>query len=112
QDDIGFKATNSFTLRVTPVNDPPTISFIAKQITRAGVPVGPISFTIGDVEAATETLSVSASSDNQGVIPDSNILLGGNGFNRTVTLFPTTTVAGNANITIAVSDNGVPPLKT
>src|SRR5205823_10016478 len=91
------------------------MSFIDKQITRAGVPVRPISFTIGDVEAPPETLTVAASSDNPGVISDSNIVLAktdATGTNWTVKLFPSTTVAGTANITIAVKDSGNPSLTT
>src|SRR5690606_39227884 len=48
----------SFTLDVTPVDDAPTISDVADQTTAVGQPVGPIPFTVFDVEAGLSTLVV------------------------------------------------------
>lgn len=74
QDDNGFTTTRSFQVGVTAVNDAPTVSDIPRQITTAGVPVGPISFNIGDVDTSAGNLTVSAISSNQKLLPNSNIL--------------------------------------
>src|SRR6185369_3456422 len=80
-----------------------------RQVTRAGTPIGPVAFTVHDVDisqanGAPEVLTVSAVSDNQKLLPDSNILLGGSGDDRTFTLFPLGTNTGTANLTFSVSD--------
>ena len=91
-------------ITVTPVNDAPTISEILDQTTPKRTPIGPIEFTVGDVDNAADVLSVSATSDNPTLVPDSNIVLGGSGANRTVTVTPADRLVGTAIITITVSD--------
>src|SRR5204863_8490557 len=51
-DTDGGAASDSFALVVTPVNDAPTISAIADQTTPEDTTLGPIAFTVGDVETA------------------------------------------------------------
>ncbi|PYM89329.1 MAG: hypothetical protein DME04_26630 [Candidatus Rokuibacteriota bacterium] len=69
----------SFLLTVTAVNDPPTITSIANQTTTAGTAVGPLSFTVGDVETPAGSLTVSGSSSNLTLVPTGNIVFGGTG---------------------------------
>ncbi|MBW2109287.1 MAG: tandem-95 repeat protein, partial [Deltaproteobacteria bacterium] len=97
-------AEDSAAFTVTGVNDPPTISDIPDQITNEDTPVGPVSFTVGDVETAASNLVVSTSSDNQALIPDGNITLGGTDANRTITLNPAPDASGTATITVTVTD--------
>ena len=59
--------TATVTLTVTGVNDPPTISDIPNQITHSSSSVGPIVFTIGDVETPADSLTLSAESSNSQV---------------------------------------------
>ena len=101
----GSIVTNTATvsISVTAVNDPPTISNIPDQTTYQNGMVGPIAFTIGDVESP-ETLSVSASSNNITLVPNANIVLGGTGANRTVTVTPVANRTGTATITLLVTD--------
>jgi hypothetical protein len=99
-----LSAQTSFVVTVTAVNDAPTISAIANQTTFVGVPVGPLSFTVGDIETAAGSLIVSGSSDNAALVPTANIVFGGSGANRTVTVTPAPNQTGTANITITVSD--------
>ncbi|PYM89328.1 MAG: hypothetical protein DME04_26625 [Candidatus Rokuibacteriota bacterium] len=94
----------SFQLTVTAVNDAPTITSIANQTTTVGTAVGPLSFTVGDVETAAGSLTVSGSSSNPGLVPNANIVFGGSGANRTVTVTPAAGQTGTATITVAVSD--------
>jgi hypothetical protein len=86
------------------VNDGPTISTIANQTTTVGTAVGPLSFTIGDIETAAASLTVSGSSSNTTLVPNANVTFGGSGANRTVTVTPAANQSGTATITVTVSD--------
>jgi hypothetical protein len=88
----------------SPVNNPPTISGIANQSTTPGVAVGPIGFTVSDVETPANSLSVSRSSGNTTLVPNGNISLGGSGSSRTVTVTPAAGQTGSALITVTVTD--------
>jgi Concanavalin A-like lectin/glucanases superfamily/Bacterial Ig domain/Cadherin-like domain len=94
----------SFQLTVTAVNDAPTITSIGNQTTTVGVAVGPLNFTLGDVEASASSLTVSGNSNNTTLVPIGNIVFGGTGANRTVTVMPAAGQNGTANITMTVSD--------
>src|SRR5882724_3834407 len=100
--------STTFQLTVNAVNDPPTITSIAHQTTSAGTAVGPISFTVGDIETPAASLTVSGSSSNQPLVPDGNIAFGGAGANRTVTVTPAAGQTGTATITVTVSDGQAP----
>jgi len=88
------------------VNDPPTISSVANQSTDEDTPTAAIAFSIGDVESTVGSLTVTGHSSNQGLVPDGNIVFGGSGPNRTLTLRPATNQFGTAKITITVTDPG------
>lgn len=88
---------------ITNANVPPTISGLADTSTMDSTPAN-LNFTIGDAETAAASLTVTAVSKNQNVIPDGNILLGGSGASRTLTLTPTVGVPGFAPILVTVSD--------
>ena len=89
--------------REASANSAPTISAIANQTTNEDSPKGPISFTVNDVETPN-TLTVTAASSNTTLLPLSNIVLGGSGANRTVTLSPSSNQSGSAVVTLTVSD--------
>jgi hypothetical protein len=95
------------TLTGTPVdtsNTDPTISTIADQTIHPNQSLGPISFTVGDVETPANQLSVSASSSNPTLIQ--NITLGGTAANRTISMVPEANQSGLAMITVTVTDAG------
>jgi len=100
-------ASDSFVVIVSPVNDPPTISNISDQSTSLGTAVGPISFTVGDIETAVISLTLSGSSSNPTLVPNSNVVFGGSGANRTVTVTPAAGQSGSAVITVTVSDGSL-----
>lgn len=102
--DGSLTATDTFVLTVTAVNDPPTISNIADQTTTTGVAVSNIPFTVGDVETAATSLSLSGTSNNTTLVPNANITFGGSGASRTVTVTPAAGQSGSATITVTVSD--------
>jgi hypothetical protein len=93
--------TRTFTVTV---DSPPTISAIGNQTIATNSSTSAIAFTIGDVETAASSLTVSAASSATGLIPVSNIVFSGSGANRTVTVTPVSGQSGVATITITVSD--------
>lgn len=94
----------SFVLTVNAVNDAPTISAIANRSTNEDTATSAIPFTVGDVETAAASLTVSATSSNTTVVPLANITLGGSGASRTVTIAPAANQTGTSTITLTVSD--------
>ena len=105
--DGALTASDTFVLTVNAVNDAPTISDIANQTTTANTATGPLSFTVGDVETAAGSLTVSGSSNNTTLVPNGNIVFGGSGANRTVTVTPAANQSGTATITVTVSDGAL-----
>lgn len=96
--------SRQFTVTVNHLNQSPTISAIARRTIAVSTSTGPISFTISDAETPASSLTLSARSDNQVVVPDANVVFGGSSNNRTVTVTPTAGQIGLANIVITVSD--------
>ena len=91
-----------FTVTVTAINDPPTITAIADLSTNEDTSTGPITFTVNDVDGPSLTLS--AVSGNSSVVSMGNISFGTSGPNRTVTVVPTANQSGIVPITVTVSD--------
>src|SRR5439155_16743565 len=52
----GASATNAFVLTVNPVNDLPTISPLADQVTAENTPTAALHFTVEDVETPAASL--------------------------------------------------------
>src|SRR5437762_2043089 len=102
----GASASSSFVLTVNPVNDPPTISSIASQSTDEDTPTVAIPFSIGDVESTASTLTVTDHSFNQALVPDANIVFGGSGPNRTLTMLPAANHSRFPYTTLFRSDPG------
>src|SRR5438477_4765801 len=100
-------ATNQFILTVTPVNDPPTISNISDRSILQDTSAGPINFTVGDLETDAASLTVTGSSSNPTLVPNSNIVFGGTDSTRTVTITPAAGQVGSATIAAVVSDGSL-----
>jgi hypothetical protein len=103
-DNDGASVSSSFTLSVSAVNDPPTISTISNQIVNEDTSTATIPFVIGDVESPASSLTLNKSSSNPALVPDTRIFLGGSDSNRTVSIVPLTNQFGTASITISVVD--------
>jgi subtilisin-like proprotein convertase family protein len=100
----GAKVTQPLRLVVTPVNDDPTIAEIANKEVLSGLVLGPFNITIDDTETDEANLTVEATSANP-LLPSSNVLLGGAGATRTVTILPGATIESFSSlITLTVSD--------
>ena len=93
-----------FYLTINPGNFAPTISALPHTNTLTTVPLT-IPFTIGDDQTAVGSLTLSETSFNTGLVPDANIVFGGSGSNRTVTITPAANQIGVAAITITLNDN-------
>ncbi|MEO7300378.1 MAG: Ig-like domain-containing protein [Verrucomicrobiota bacterium] len=104
--------TRSFSVTVNQVNQPPTISIIANSVTGINKATAPIPFTIGDRETAAGSLTLSASSDNQVLVPNANVILAGSNSSRTLTITPAPEQSGIALISIVVSDGSASATKT
>ena len=96
-----------FDLEVTPLssNTPPTITAISDRSILEGSSTGPIGFTIGDLQTPAASLSVIVTSSNTVVLPNTNLVLGGSGANRTLTATPV--AAGTTTVTVTVSDGSL-----
>lgn len=100
----GNTATETFDLTVNPVNDPPTIGTINNQTILYNSSTGVLPFTINDPETAASALVVTAGSSDTHLVPEANIVLGGSGNSRTVSITPAAGQGGTATITLYVSD--------
>jgi hypothetical protein len=85
-------------------NIPPEISNIADQTILINTNTGPIPFVIGDVDTPVAGLTLSVSSSNTTLVPTNNIVFGGSGTNRTITVTPAADQSGTATITVSVND--------
>ncbi|MGH7959480.1 MAG: Ig-like domain-containing protein, partial [Opitutaceae bacterium] len=88
-------------------NTPPTITNIADQTITAGGNTGALAFTVGDAETAAGSLTLTKGSSNTTLVPTANIVFGGSGANRTVTVTPAAGQTGTATITVTVSDGSL-----
>jgi uncharacterized repeat protein (TIGR02543 family) len=105
--DGNASTSTSFVITVNPLNDAPTISAIADQSINSGTSTGAIGFTVGDLESAAGDLTVTASSSNTVLVPNSGVVIAGSSASRTVAVTPVATQTGTAVITISVSDGSL-----
>jgi hypothetical protein len=97
-----FSAEGTFTI----TNSRPVITSPGPQTTFPNVALSNLGFTVGDEETSAAALVVTASSGNTNLLPNANILLGGSGANRTVTLRPVGNRGGDSVVTLTVTDSG------
>jgi hypothetical protein len=95
---------DAFVAKIATVNDVPTISDIASKTISEDTSTGPIGFTVGDVETPAGSLTLSRTSSNTALVPVANIVFGGSGAARTVTLTPAANQSGSTTVRITVSD--------
>ena len=95
---------NVGTVPVTIVNLAPTLSALPNQVTPWNTPTTPLAFDVWDAETAWDSLIITGSSSNPGLVPNASILFGGAGTNRTVTVVPAPNQTGSATITVQVND--------
>jgi hypothetical protein len=98
------KFSQTFTVEVRPSSSAPFIDDIPGQYTDINTTLGPITFTIGDNDNNVDDLIITATSSDQNLVKDSNIILAGTGTNRTFTIIPETDKTGSLLITLNISD--------
>ena len=97
-------STNNSASVVAMVNSFPTISSVSNQVTLEDVPTSAIGFLVGDLETPAGSLQVSGTSSNTNLVPNANLIFGGSGSNRTITITPATHYYGATTVTVSVSD--------
>jgi hypothetical protein len=103
-DDGEDTVAETFVLDVTEINDPPSITSIADQVTFENTPTGAIPFTIRDIETPADQLGLTAVSFNTALVPSDQVVLGGTGEQRTVTITPSPDRSGEGIIALIVAD--------
>ncbi len=110
---VATSGIQTFTINVSPVNDAPSIGAISDRTINEDASTGAISFSIGDIDTAVGSLVVTAISSNTAIIPNANIVLGGSGSSRTVTVTPAANrYGGPVTITVTVSDGSLSATET
>lgn len=85
-------------------NQPPSISRIDDQITEINTAMPPLTFEIDDLETPPDSLSLTFSSTDTGVLPVANISQVGTGRSRTLYLSPIADKLGSSLVTVTVAD--------
>jgi VCBS repeat-containing protein len=94
------------TITVTAVNDKPTVTVAAGGSCGTDDRSGTVNLTVGDVESAAGALTLSATSSNPTLVPKNNVVFGGSGATRTVTVSAVSGRTGTAAVTVTVGDDG------
>jgi hypothetical protein len=98
------------TVTVLPVNDPPELGNIDDQETGRNTVVGPISFTMVDLETSSNLITITPTSSDTTLVLNSNIFIECYSEAATViadctaTITPNTDVSGSLSITITATD--------
>jgi hypothetical protein len=82
----------------------PTISPIGKQFDIENTPLA-VNFTVGDPVVPVSTLSITATSSNTTIIPNSGLTILGSAANRTLVIAPASNQVGQAEITLKVQNS-------
>ena len=83
----------------------PMISSITTKTINEDQSTPPISFTISDASTPASNLRLGGGSSNTNLVPNSNILFGGSGTNRTVTVTPIVFRHGTNTISITATND-------
>jgi len=96
-------AANNGTSTLSRVNSRPTLSALGNQTISEDAILGPLTFTVGDAETPAANLQMTGFSSNPSVVPDANIVFGGSGATRTLTVTPSANQFGTVQITRIVT---------
>lgn len=93
----------SFGVTVAAVNDSPVVTLSPLGLLGQDSPIE-ITATVSDVDNNVNDLVVSATSDNQALVPNGNIAVSGAGATRKIKLYPTALSHGTAQIQVKARD--------
>jgi hypothetical protein len=82
----------------------PTISAIGKQFDKENTPLA-VAFTVADPVDPASALSITATSSNTTIIPNSGLSILGSDASRTLVIVPVSNQVGEADITLQVQDS-------
>lgn len=82
----------------------PDLTPIPNSVGLMNVPLGPLPFTVSDLETPAANLTLSADSSNHALLLDGAITIGGSGSSRGLTLVPNAGQWGLTSVTVTVSD--------
>ncbi len=80
------------------------VSSISNQLIISNTNTGPLNFTVSSPNVPAASIVVTPTSSNQTLVPNGNLVLGGSGANRTVTVTPALNQTGVTTITLAIGD--------
>ncbi|UXI66435.1 Ig-like domain-containing protein [Tahibacter amnicola] len=103
-DPDGNVQQDSFDLTWNAVNDAPTIDGTNTESMNEDTVLGPLSYTVGDVESGPDDVVLSASSSNTGIVPQGGLVVNGTGADRTLTITPAQDAFGTVTITLTAQD--------
>ncbi len=103
-----LSVTNTFLVLVTPVNDAPVLSTIVTQNLEEDAAATIVSFTVQDAETQPSNLLVSAHSSNHDLLPDVNLVLGGEGSSRTLSLTSLPDQYGSTTVSVVLRESAAP----
>jgi len=85
------------------LNGPPTAT-VSGGVCSATADRGAVQLTLGDDFTDVDELTVSTSSSNPALLPQTGVTLGGSGASRTISIVPTPRASGTAVVTVTVGD--------
>ena len=88
------------------------ISTVPAQTIAEDTATSALDFTLSADIAAYTSFTVTGTSSNTALVPNANIVIGGTGVNRTVTVTPAPHMNGTATITLTVSDGTLTSLSS
>ena len=97
---------SSGTADLTVSNSPPSATVVGGQCSTANLASGTISLSLADADGDPLTLSL-ASNSNPALLPNSSIVLGGSGSNRTLKVTGAARKTGSGTLTFNLSDGHV-----
>lgn len=101
--DGSYTTQSTFTLRVTPVNDPPAIGNISgKTVAEDGWII--VDVTISDIDTLMADLTVAAASAQTALLPASSFELTGTGVYRGLRIQPAADAFGDGEVAVTVQD--------
>jgi VCBS repeat-containing protein len=92
------------TLTMSAVNDPPTVTVAAGGTCGGNDHSGTVNLDVADVESQAAGLTLSIGSSSPGLVPSNNVVFGGSGAVRTMTVNAVDGRSGTAILTVTVSD--------
>jgi PKD repeat protein len=92
--------------------DAPMISTIPDQYMSEDSQLTNIHFTVSDLQTLASELNVSASSSDENLLPQTNLILSGTDKHRYLTIMPSPNESGSCTITISVDDGETETLRS